>query len=253
MPRPRIYKTEAIVLRKTNLAEADGILTLYTPNLGKIRATARGIRKPRSRLAGHLDPLSRSVMLIARGRSLDIITQSEMLESFPSLRQDLRHIACAIYIAELVDKFTIEEAENYGIYILLTDSLRRLGETRDPDMLLRCFELRLLGLAGYQPQVFQCPGCGSSLNPVRNLFSPAAGGVLCPVCGARESAARPISVDALKVMRFLLSNNQDSIERLRVPRELATEIKYLIRAYIRYTLEHDLKSVEFLEDLERTR
>ena len=130
MSRPRVYKTEAVVLKRTNLGEADNIVTLYTPNLGKIRAVAKGIRRPRSKLCGNLDLLTRSALLLAQGQNLDIVTQCQSIEGFPLVKNDLNRIGCALYIAELLDQFTVEHVENYPVYRLLNTDLLWLGEAR---------------------------------------------------------------------------------------------------------------------------
>ncbi|MBI4630353.1 MAG: DNA repair protein RecO [Chloroflexi bacterium] len=87
--RERTFRTEAIVLRRKDFGEADRILTLFTPELGKIRAVAKGIRKPASRKAGHLELYTRSRLLVAKGRDMDIVTQAETVESYRPLREDL--------------------------------------------------------------------------------------------------------------------------------------------------------------------
>ena len=250
MARPRVYKTEAIVLKRTNLGEADGILTLYTPNHGKIRAVAKGIRRPQSKLGGHLDLLTRSALLLAQGQNLDIITQSQTITSFLPIRNDLKLIGSALYMAELLDQFTEEQIDNYPIYKLLNDDLLWLCEARSHDLVLRHFELQLLSHLGYQPELYECVGCRSSLKPQRNMFSPGSGGVLCMECARNEPAVSHISVDTIKAMRFLLNNEQSSANRLRMSEDVSRETERLIRWYIRYLLERDLKSIEFLDHLQ---
>lgn len=251
MAKPRAYKTEAIVLKRTNLGEADCIITLYTPNLGKIRAVAKGIRRPQSRLGGHLDLLIRSALLLAHGQNLDIITQSQTIESFLPMRNDLTRVACAIYLADLVNQFTPEQSENYPVYGLLRNDLLWLCEARECQVVLRHFELHLLSYLGYRPELYQCLNCRSTVAPEQNLFSASGGGALCPTCGGHDPEARPISVDALKVLRFLLSDERSSIRRLRMGRELSKEVEQLNRWYISYLLEREVKSLGFLDQLER--
>ncbi len=249
MSRPRVYKTEAIVLKRTNLGEADNIITFYTPNLGKIRAVAKGVRRPKSKLGGHLDLLTQSSLLLAQGQNLDVITQSQTIESFLPLRSDLWRTSCAIYVAELADQFTAEQVENYPIYKLLQTTLLWLCEAHSSELVLRYFELHLLSHLGYQPELYQCLNCRSSLAPERNLFSASGGGVICPNCAKREQLVRPISADAIKVMRFLLKNDFTSASRLQVRPDLTRELEQLMRAYIRYLLEREVKSVGFLDRL----
>ena len=244
-----MYKTEAIVLKQTELGEADSIVTVYTPNLGKIRAVARGVRRPRSKLGGHLDLLTQSSLLLAQGQNLDVVTQGQSIDGFLSIKGDLTHIGCAVYMAELVDQFTAEQVENYPVYRLLLSDLGWLGEARDFELVLRHFELQLLTHLGYQPELYDCLGCRSSLAEKRNMFSAKAGGALCPDCAMGEPVASPISADALKVMRFLESSDIATARRLRLGPELSREIEQLLRSYIRYLLEREVKSLELLDRL----
>ena len=118
MPAPRVYKTEAIILRQRKLGEADKIITLYTPNYGKLEAVAKGVRRPKSRLAGHLEVLTYTSAMLAQGRNLDVVTQAQAIESFAPLRDDLNRLSRAFYAAELVDRFSPEGAESYHIFQL---------------------------------------------------------------------------------------------------------------------------------------
>jgi DNA repair protein RecO (recombination protein O) len=249
MARPRVYKTEAIVLKRTNLGEADGIVTLFTPNLGKLKAVAKGVRRPKSKLGGHLDLLTQSSLLLAQGQNLDVITQSQTIEGFLPLRSDLWRASCAIYLAELVDQFTPEQVENYPIYRLLQTTLLRLCEARSNEIVLRYFELQLLSYLGYQPELYQCLNCKAPLTLAKNFFSISGGGVVCINCANKEQLLRPISVDAIKVMRFLLKNDISSASRLKVGPDLSYELEQIMRQYIRYLLEREVKSVEFLDRL----
>ena len=249
MNRPRVYKTEAIVLRRTNLGEADCIITLYTPNLGKVRAVAKGVRRPKSKLGGHLDLMTQSALLLAHGQNLDVVTQGQTIESFLPLRTNLWHTGCAMYMAELVDRFTAERIENYAIYRLLQTTLLWLCEARNADVVLRYFELNLLSHLGYKPELYQCLNCKSPLTPRKNLFSITEGGVLCPDCVTNKPLLNSISVDALKVIRFFIENDHLSAKRVRMSDQLSREVEQLIRWYIRYLLERDVKSLEFLSNI----
>ena len=126
MAQPRVYRTEAIVLRQRPLAEADKVCVLFTPLHGRIEAVAKGVRRSRSRLAGHVEPLTRSRFLIARTRSLDIITQAETVDAFPALHAELDRLGLALCAAELVDRFTDTAADVGALYRLLLDTLGRL-------------------------------------------------------------------------------------------------------------------------------
>ena len=247
MSKPRVYKTEAIVLKRTNLGEADSIITLYTPNLGKIRAVAKGVRRPKSKLVGHLELLTQGAFLLAQGQNLDIITQSQIIESFQPIKNDLWRTSCAIYISELVDQFSAEEAENYPVYRLLQSTLHWLCDARNNELVLRYFEIHLLRLTGYQPELYKCLNCRAELVPQRNFFSTGGGGTFCPACARNEPMSFPLTIDALKTMRFLLNNDHISVGRLKISPLLSRELEQLLRDYIRYVLEHEVKSLEFLD------
>jgi len=250
MTAPRLYNTEAVVLKKNELGEADNILTLYTPRLGKLRAVAKGVRRPKSKLGGHVELLTHSEMLLVQSQNLDIVTQSQTIESFLPLRDDLWRTSSALYVVELVDRFTAEGEENYPLFRLLVDTLHWLCRARHGELILRCFELRLFAYLGYQPQLQQCGGCHSSLKPVTNFFTPSGGGLLCPHCHNREPIVYPLSPNALKVLRFLQRSPYASVDRLRITPELSLELKQLMRGYIRYLLEREVRSAEWLDRLE---
>lgn len=251
MTAPRVYKTEAIVLKRSRLGEADHIITLYTPHRGKLRAIAKGVRRPQSKMGGHLELLTYSTILLAQGQNLDIITQSQTLESFLALRKDLWYTSCALYAIELVDRFTPEGMENYPLFQLLLNTLRGLCQTHDGELTLRYFELHLLDCLGYKPQLQQCTHCSSPLKPITNLFSPSGGGVLCPACHAREPFAYPLSPSALKLLRWLQNHDYTTATKLRMNPELSSELEKIMRGYIRYLLEQEVKSTEWLDRLKR--
>ena len=126
MPQERLYRTEAIILRRADLGEADRLLTIFTPARGKLRVVAKGARKPASRKSGHVELFTRSTLLIAKARNLDIVSQAETVEAYRALREDLLRSTYAHYIVELLDRFTGEEEESAELYDLLADTLSRL-------------------------------------------------------------------------------------------------------------------------------
>ncbi|MCK4472019.1 MAG: DNA repair protein RecO [Anaerolineae bacterium] len=249
--RARLYRTEAIILRRRDFGEADRILTLYAPGSGKTRVLAKGVRKPKSRKSGHVELLAHSNLLIAKGRNLDIVTQAEMIHSFLPIRRDLVRTSYAYYAAELLDLFVEEGIENRPLFDLLLAVLGWLGDASDLDLTTRFFELRLLSLLGYRPQLFQCVACRRQIEPVANFFSAADGGILCANCGENHRGAQEITLNALKVLRFLQTRDYDTCCRLRLSPPLHRELETLMYHYITYTLERSLKSVKFLKTLRR--
>jgi len=249
MSKPRNYQTEAIIIKKTKLGEADRILTLYTPHLGKIQAVARGVRRPRSKLAGHLELLTHSLVSLARGRNLDTVTGSQTINSFLPLKSDLQLTSYALYVTELVSQFTADHIENHPLFRLLLETMQQLCQAGDNELVLRHFELHLLNEVGYRPQLQQCVTCHQPLKPVTNSFCPSAGGILCPDCRQSQPLAHPLSVNALKVLRLLQSSDYSTASRLKMNPELSRELEMVMRDYLKYLLEREIKSAAWLDTL----
>lgn len=245
------------------MGEADKIVTIYSAEFGKLKAIAKGACRPGSKLGGSVEPLTYSLMLLAKGRNLDIITQSQTLNGFLALKSDLWRMACGFYILELIDSFTIEGGENRPLFALLLEVLNQLGEPDTDETVLRYFELHLLHYLGYRPQLRRCVNCNSSLKPVVNFLSPSKGGLLCPHCGSEDDqgcqqieAIRltpffPVSVEALKVLRLWQSCNYATARRVRVKPDLSRELEQVLQQYIRCILQRELKSLTWLKEFRK--
>jgi len=249
MSKPRNYQTEAIIIKKTKLGEADSILTLYTPDLGKIQGFAKSLRRPKSKLAGHLELLTHSLVSLARGRNLDTITGSQTINSFLPLKSDLELTSYALYTAELVNQFTADHIENRPLFRLLLETMQQLCQAGDSELVLRYFELHLLNEVGYRPQLQQCVTCHQPLTPVTNSFCSGAGGMLCPDCCQSQPLTYPLSVNALKVLRLLQGSDYTTTSRLKMNPELSHELEAVMRDYLKYHLEREVKSVAWLDAL----
>ena len=250
--RQRSLRVEAIVLRHTDWGEADRLLTLLTRELGKLRAVGKGVRKERSRKAGHLEPFTRVNLLLARGRDLPLITQAETVENYLPLREDLLLIGYASYVVELIDRSTYEEGENLAMYRLLTETLARLAAKNDPLLAMRYYEIRLLDLLGFRPQLFQCAKCQAEIQAEHQYFSAALGGALCPKCGQSEPGAQPISMTALKTMRHYQRSSYSEAARAYPTPAINREIEAILQHYLTYLLERRLNTPTFLQQIKRT-
>ena len=251
--RPRLYKTEGIVLKSVPVGEADRMVTLYTRDMGKLRAAARGVRRPRSRLGGHLDALNRVSLSLARGRNRDVITGADALETFRPLKSDLERLAYGLYVAELVDAITPEESPGYPVYVLVVDALQSLATTENARILLHAFELRLLDYSGFLPELHRCVQCRREPAPHAHRFAPEAGGLLCNDCYTTRGPVMPLSVNALKVLRFLERQDIAAVQRLQVPEDLDREMTTLLAASLHHVLEREVRSAAFIHHLRQLR
>ncbi|HOM67428.1 MAG: DNA repair protein RecO [Chloroflexi bacterium ADurb.Bin120] len=248
----RTYQTRAIVLRHYEFGEADRILRLFTLEKGKISAIAKGVRRISSRKAGHLEPFSQVHLFLASGRDLDIITQAESLKSMSGLRADLHRMSLASYVVELLDRFTYEEGPNPALFRLLSQTLERLEAQENLETAVRYYELRLLELLGYRPQLFNCIDCSAEIRAQDQFFSPLGGGVVCPTCGRSRTEAWPIETDVLRYLRHLQRSDWQSIAQVVIPGEINQAMSTLTEAYFSYLLESHLNTPEFIRKIQGT-
>lgn len=249
MRAPHLVRTEAVVLRRHDLGEADRIITLYTLHLGKVRVIAKGVRRPTSRLGGHLELFTHAQVMLAKGRNLDIITQVETQNAFLGLREDLWRAGLAYYAAETLDRLTEDHQENAALFQLLVQTLDRIANSRRPTHALHYFLLHLLSRLGYRPELYQCVQCRRPLEPVENGFSASTGGALCPECTRADPTARRFSVTLLKVFRYFLTASWPEVERLRLDQALSDEIEEILRVSAQLVAESKLKSAGFVATL----
>jgi DNA repair protein RecO (recombination protein O) len=248
---PHTLSVECVVVRHSNWGEADRLLVLFTREAGKLRAVAKGARKMRSRKAGHLEPFTRVKLLLAHGRDFWIVTQAETVEAFLPLREDLLRTAYGSYVLELLDRFTFDEGENRSLYQLLIDTLDRVTTLPDPYIAVRYYEIRLLDLLGYRPELFHCVNCGNAIKPEDQYFSYLQGGVVCPRCGEHLHTSRPVSLEALRFLRHLQRSSFAEAQRADPSAAIRTEMEFLLNGYLTYLLERKLNSPEFLDEVRR--
>jgi DNA repair protein RecO (recombination protein O) len=246
----RSFRVEAIVLRHSEWGEADRLLTLYTRQQGKVRALAKGARKIASRKAGHIEPFTHVTLQLSRGRDLLIVTQAEMVNGYLPIREDLTLTGYAAYLLELLDRFTYEnETENPALFRLLNESLTRLAGRADAWLVLRYYEMRLLDLLGFRPQLFACANCGREVLPEDQYFSFSLGGVICPRCGEGLKSPRHISVEALKYLRHFQRSSFRDASRARPAPEVRQETEALMQGFFTYLLERELNTPGFIKSV----
>ena len=230
------------------LGEADRIITLYTPDRGKVRAVVKGARRAKSRKGGFLQPLTHVRVSIAEGRSLDQVVEAETVASFRTVREDLGLVSTGLYMADLVDGFSADGAVNPSEFRLLVAALGALEYTERPEQLARYFETRMLGVAGFGPEMRQCVECGEELSAGDHAFSYASGGLVGPECRSRTAGALVhVSLNAIKVLRFFQVTDFPQALELPLTERLIEDLRRVLGAYITYVLEREPRSAEFMQ------
>ncbi|MSQ30689.1 MAG: DNA repair protein RecO [Dehalococcoidia bacterium] len=250
---PRVVRTPAIVLRHRRLGEADRIVTLLTPGRGKIDVIAKGVLRARSRMAGHLEPLTLVEVVLAHGRSMDVVTQAQTIDAFPAAHDDLDRLSAAMYLLELADRITVEHADAEGLHDLLHVALVRLARGDGQQVVTRTFELALLDATGFRPELTACLRCSMPVAAEAAWWAPAEGGVMCASCARAHQDAQPIDATALRVLRAFQTQTYEEAGRIRLTDELAARMEQAMHALMRAVVERDLKSAQFVSAARRAR
>ena len=246
----RSFRVDAVVLRHSDYGEADRLLTLYTRQLGKARAIAKGARKIASRKAGHIEPFTHVRLQLAKGRDMFVVTQADTVDAYLSLREDLILTSHASYVLELLDRFSYEDGtENSALFRLLTDTLSRLASNSDIWLVVRYYEMRLLDHLGFRPQLFECANCGRQIRPEDQFFSFSAGGVICPRCAQGLKHLHNVSVETLKYLRHFQRSSYAEASRARPTPDIQREAESLMQGYFTYLLERELNTPGFLKKI----
>jgi DNA repair protein RecO (recombination protein O) len=247
------YRDDGIVLRTQKLGEADRIITILGRTTGRIRAVAKGVRRTKSRFGARLEPFTHVDLMLHPGRSLDIITQAEVIRSYGEpLARDYPRYTAGVAMLETAERFTpVEKEPALRQLLLLIGGLRALAEAEhDPRLVLDAFLLRSLAVAGYAPALEECARCGAPGKDrarERRLpaFAIAAGGMVCASC--RPPGAASPAAGTVALMLALLRGDWESADRSE--RRHRVECSGLVAAYLQWHLEHSIRSLRHVESV----
>jgi DNA repair protein RecO (recombination protein O) len=248
----QLYRDDGIVLRTQKLGEADRIITILGRTSGRIRAVAKGVRRTKSRFGARLEPFTHVDLMLHTGRSLDIITQAEVIRPYGQpLPGDYPRYTSGVAMLETAERFTpVEKEPALRQLLLLIGGLRALGDAEhDPGLVLDAFLLRSLAVAGYAPALQECARCGAHESGApgsgRRLpaFAVAAGGMVCASC--RPPGAASPAAPTVALMLALLRGDWDRADHSE--RRHRVECSGLVAAYLQWHLEHSIRSLRHVE------
>jgi DNA repair protein RecO (recombination protein O) len=249
------YRDDGIVLRTQQLGEADRIITVLGRTTGRVRAVAKGVRRTKSRFGARLEPFTHVDLMLHPGRSLDVITQAEVIRPYGEpLAGDYPRYTAGVAMLETAERFTpVEKEPALRQLLLLIGGLRTLVEKeRDPRLVLDAFLLRSLAVAGYAPVLEECARCGAAGNGRTGqaagatrlpAFAIPAGGMVCASC--RPPGASSPAAGTVTLMLALLQGDWESAERSE--RRHQVECSGLVAAYLQWHLEHSIRSLRHVE------
>ena len=238
-----LYREQGVVLRSYKLGETDRIVHVLTPGRGKVRAVAKGVRRPGSRFGGRLESFSHVDLQLYEGRNLDVISQAELITPFAGVRADFALSACASVLAEAADRVAQEHERNVGLFLLLLDGLRALSrDPVHPSLVVDAYLLRLASIAGYHPYLEACASCGE---PGRHAgIAIGAGGLLCDGCAPRE--AQPMAPAVLDLLSAFVAAEWDALPAVPADARSRRSAGALVSSFVAYHLGRPLRSMDLV-------
>lgn len=247
------YQDHVIILKTRAYREADSLVTLFGLKAGKVGAVARGMRRPKSRLLGGLNPLSYSVVGLYRGRaSLENVTEAELLEGFPRLPQDLERLAWATVLADAVDQLWQERESSPETFSTMVAALEALNEERPSVAVGLAAGWHLLRVAGYGPNWQACQGCGVIFTQGPITIDLEHSMVFCPLCQGRASSETvKVSLGSLRSLQYWLTIHPRKFGQADVKGSMKDELIHLFQRYMSRHVGRRLRSFEFLDTINR--
>ncbi|MEN8234333.1 MAG: DNA repair protein RecO [Actinomycetota bacterium] len=235
-----LHNDQGIVLRSYSFGEADKVVILLSPNRGKLRTVAKGVRKTKSRFGGRLETFTHVDLVLYEGRNLHTITQVSIIEAFPKLRADLDRVVAAGTMIEVADLVAQEEEPARRLFLLLHRGLKALDEGAPHPDLVTAFLLKAAAIVGVAPALEHCAGCGTETGLTR--FSFAAGGALCDRCRTPGSYALREGLTT-----YLAATAAADLSSLPdADLSLSREAMGVTRRFVEFHLERRLDSMELL-------
>ncbi|HSK48581.1 MAG TPA: DNA repair protein RecO [Coriobacteriia bacterium] len=240
------YPLRALVLRKTKLGETDVILTLLSEDGRQVRAVAKGLRKPGSRIGGRLEPYSVVDLLLHTGRNLEVISEVRSVTPHAALREDLDRQGAASVVVDLLDKIAVEGQTEPRLFALADTTLGAM-ESAAPDRLtplVIAYLLKALAMHGYRPEFETCVVCACEVGETGD-FSLPQGGALCPTCGELDPSALRFPAEARAWLQRLLGATMAEITELEMPQDAVYDCFTLIRSFVSYHVPARLKALDY--------
>ena len=237
-------KINGIVLSESNMGDFDKMLTILTPNYGKISCVAKGARRPKSALLAGTQMFCFGEYLVYKASQTYHINSVEPIEVFYNLRIDLDKLKYAVHINKIVQDVTHENQNCYKILQLMLNTLYMISETdKNLDMVLSVFKLRLLCILGFTPQVMNCTNCKEKENLM--YFSIRDNGLKCKACGKQDTSTIEISESTLSAIKYTVTAPPKKLYSFNLKDEALEEFKLISKLYFNEKLEKEYK----LEDL----
>ena len=233
-----IIKTKGIILQQNNMGDNDEMVTILTPDLGKIGCAAKGAKKPKSSLMAGTQFLCFGDFIIYKGVSSYKINSCEPIEIFYNIRLDIDKLTYAAEIAKIVSDVTEENVSSYRVLQLMLNTLYMISETdKDLDFILSVFKLRILSIIGFRPQIEKCINCNEKEH--LTYFSIKDSGLTCENCGRIDKSAIRLNESTVKAIKFIIWAEPKKIFSFDVSDESKSQLKLITKLYLDKCLEKE--------------
>lgn len=237
-------KINGIIIAENNMGDYDKMLTMLTPNYGKISCVAKGARRSQSALLAGTQLFCFGEYLMYKGTNTYHINSCETIEIFYNLRTDLDKLKYAIHINKIIQDITEENENCYRILQLFLNTLYTISETdKDKDFILSIFKLRLLCILGFTPRILKCVSCKEEKDLTK--FSIRDNGLKCEACGSQDKSSIDMSESTKNAIKYVISAPPKKIYSFNLKDESLKEFELIIKIYFNEKMEKEYK----LEDL----
>lgn len=230
------YRTQGFILKKQDRGETDRVFTIYTKDYGKMAFLARAERKIGSKLRAGLELFYLSEIEFIQGKQQKTLTDTILLDSFQGLRKDLKRLALAQRISNVLLRAIRGQEADEKIWGLLQDTFKKLNAWQskklDLSVIYYYFLWNFLSFLGYQLELFQCALCQRKPLPKNLFFSSKEGGLVCPDCKGKVKAAKPIEADTVKIIRIFLDKDWQTLARLKAEEKDLKSLRTVSRQYL---------------------
>ncbi|MDD4607119.1 MAG: DNA repair protein RecO [Patescibacteria group bacterium] len=244
------YNTLAIVLKQTDWRQADKLITVYTQDAGKKVLLARGIKKVKSKLAGHIEPFFLSEISIAPGKNYDYLAGAITDNNFKNLRQDYHRLFFVASLMELVDSLLNQHQWEERVFDLLITFLQRVNELNSSQnkqlyLMSLAFILKLISILGWQPEFYNCVYCGQRVKSKQIFFSSYKGGIVDENC--RQSKDIKVSPAVIQIFRLCLKQPFDFWLTKSANQKYFNEAKKILKSFLEYHMERSADWLNYLK------
>lgn len=233
-------KVNGVVIKESNSGDYDKIITLLTPNLGKITCSARGARRNKSQLMAATQSFTFGEYMLFKGGDTYSVNSCEIIEMFYNIRTDLDKLTYASFINKIISDVTVEGQNSFHILKLYLNTLYAISETdKNLDFIVSVFRMRLMKLLGFAPNVDECVSCKTKEN--LNYFSFKDNGFKCDNCSKQDTGAFKISEATKNAIIFSTKADSKKIFSFDLSEKALKEFEIVSRLYLNEKLEKEYK------------